>query len=437
MQRRWAERTAALRIRLLHRMLTPGFARPTDAAKIRGWARVLDWRDAGSRRTQLWLIARALRRPLEAWREAGVQVARFGAEVHAVANVSPRVQRFHVWRLAVFTGLIPKSYADFRLYLPRQRRRAAEYVQEPEHTRVMRWINRQDTGNDSLVLRDKTRFSEWCASHDLPGIPTLLVFDDGEIVAASLGGEPAASLPRRHLFSKPIDATGGHGAERWTYVGENDAGPAWQASDGRIRCASELLAELADTSRSLPLKYERTSRRMLLQPLLTNHADILPLAPRALSTVRLLTIREPGHGPRIVAATFRMGVGDSPADNIQMGGVLAHVDLATGRLGPAFRRSKIVLAPVDRHLETGALISDHQLPYWPATMELAIRALELLRGITLVGWDVAITGDGPVLVEGNAAPGPPLPQMATLMSLTECGYAAVIDERMRAQFGIS
>jgi hypothetical protein len=425
-----------IRVRLLHRLLTPGgLGRPTDAARIRGWSRLLDWREA-SLKQRLHLVHRALWTPVRAWREAGVQTARFGAAVQAVAHISPWIQRRQLWWLAVWHGINADSYLDFQLYDARRRRRANAYLQEPEHTRTARWLDRQDPDSDAPHFRDKPKFAEWCRARGLPGVPALLEYDGGTLVASTLAGDPAACLPKCDLFSKPNDATGGHGTERWTYARDEDGTDRWIGADGRSRSSSELLAEIARTSVTLPLKNERTSRRMLLQRCVRNHQNLLPLAPRALSTVRILAFRAPGGPAQAVLAVFRMAVGSAPADNFHLGGIIAPVDLATGRLGSALRRDGPVLVPVERHPDTGVVIAGHELPHWRETVELSTHALDLARGLPLVGWDIAITDDGPVLIEGNMASNPDIAQAPTGIPLSDTPFPAAIDAHMRARLQI-
>lgn len=42
-----------------------------------------------------------------------------------------------------------------------------------------------------------------------------------------------------------------------------------------------------------------------------------------------------------------------------------------------------------------------QIPNWKAVLDVITRAQELIPGVRLIGWDVAITPDGAVLIEGN------------------------------------
>lgn len=427
---------ARLRLRLWHRLLTPGWLSPTPAARLRGWAHVLWWRTAMTRAQRMRLIKRALWTPVRAWRQAGERVTTFGAEVEAVSGVPPRAQRRQLWWLAVAHGLDAQSYLDYQLYRSDRRSRAAAYLQEFEHTWTARWVGRQHAESDAGNFRDKARFAEWCRAHALPAAPVLLEFDRGELVASKLAGDPATALPPCDLFSKPNDATGGHGTQRWRHVPTDGGGGGWTAGDGRVRSGAELLGELAHTSLILPLKDYRRSRRMLLQPCLRNHRDLLPLTPGALCTARILTFRVPGGRAQVLLAAYRMAVGDAPADNFHFGGIITAVDLSTGRLGASLRRRQHVLVPVERHPDTGTPIAGYQLPYWRETLALARGALDAARGIPLVGWDVAITDDGPVLVEGNLASNPDIAQAPTGIPLSDTPYPDALEAHVRECLGL-
>ncbi len=425
-----------LRIRLLHRLLTPGWGRATPAARLRGWYRVIAWERATTSRARARVLGRALRMPVQAWRDANWEVSQFGAEVQETTGLSLAEQRRQLWWLTVRRGLDAIAYIDYQLYRPERRARAADYLQESEHTRVVRWYNRLHPDSDAPVLRDKPRFFEWCRANGFPAVPTLLEFDHGEVVASSLPGDPAASLPACDLFSKPVDATGGHGTARWRLTGTEPGAHRWAGIDGRERSAAELLDELKELSLTLPLKDSRTSRRMLLQPCLRNHRDLLPLTPGALCTARILAYRAPGEPSRILLASYRLAIGDAPADNFHFGGMMAPVDLATGRLGVAVKRRGRVLVPVERHPDTGATIAGHQIPCWPEACALATRALDAARRVPAIGWDVAITDDGPVLVEANAASNPDIAQAPTGTPLGDTPFPGALDAHVRAYLGV-
>jgi hypothetical protein len=67
---------------------------------------------------------------------------------------------------------------------------------------------------------------------------------------------------------------------------------------------------------------------------------------------------------------------------------------------------------------------------------LSTHALDLARGLPLVGWDIAITDDGPVLIEGNMASNPDIAQAPTGIPLSDTPFPAAIDAHMRARLQI-
>jgi hypothetical protein len=53
------------------------------------------------------------------------------------------------------------------------------------------------------------------------------------------------------------------------------------------------------------------------------------------------------------------------------------------------------------HPDSGVVFDGWRIPFFREAMSMVVRMHEYLPGIHSVGWDVAITGDGPVIVEGN------------------------------------
>ena len=192
------------------------------------------------------------------------------------------------------------------------------------------------------------------------------------------------------------------------------------------------MAELAEASRVGYRMWDYWSYRVILMPLLHNDARIAPLTTGALSTVRIVTYRLPGGPAQFLVATYKMATGGAPADNFHFGGMIAPVDPDTGRLGPALRRQGRALVPVERHPDTGALIEGHQLPHWEAARALALRAHDAARAVPSLGWDVALTPDGPVLIEGNLYSNPDIAQAPTGRPLTDTPYLAALNAHLRA-----
>jgi hypothetical protein len=293
--------------------------------------------------------------------------------------------------LAVAHDVLPPWYYIFELFEDAKRRRAGDYLHRFETKGgIFRFLKRTSIAART-PLSDKRLFEARCRERGLPTVPVLLIADQGEITGAGRGREDSdIRLPEADLFVKPLGGRGGFGAESWR------AESGGQYADGKVHLQTlELLAHLRRRSRS---------ECCIVQPRLVNHPDIADLSNGALSTLRILTIEnergefEPTH------AVLRMAVGrNTTVDNFHAGGIAAKVDLRSGELGPA---TDIGLRP-DRgwcasHPDTQARIEGRVVPFWRETLDLVSRAHAAFADRVLIGWDVAILKEGPVLIEGNA-----------------------------------
>jgi len=50
------------------------------------------------------------------------------------------------------------------------------------------------------------------------------------------------------------------------------------------------------------------------------------------------------------------------------------------------------------------------MPHWEEIKAIALKAHNASQGRLLVGWDIAVTPDGPLLLEGNSYPDVDFPQ---------------------------
>jgi hypothetical protein len=398
-----------------HWLLSAG---TSDVAKLRGYLRVKTWRQCNTPRSRAHAIGVLAKLPARAYRESSRAVAVHGGRVAREFGVSAARQLRQLCWLWVRHGVHPEAYYYYQLYLPGQLRRAPGFLQEGEASELYRMLSVRVAPAEAELLADKPRFERWLAERGFPTLRTLVEFVGGEVLRSST---PDRTLPRRDLFSKMSDSQAGAGAQRWRYDGEG-----WVGEDGRRRGERELVAELAGLSRS---------RGVLLQEQVRNHPALAPLAPAALSTVRVVTLRDVGGAVRIVFAVCKIPTGAAATDHMAFGGVAAPVDLATGRLGRGIRKDEgKFITPSERHPDTGAVIAGFQLPDWERAKQLVLHAHEALDRIACVGWDVALLDEGPIIVEGNDNPGSASSQMPTGVALAETPIVPALVAHLRAAF---
>lgn len=147
----------------------------------------------------------------------------------------------------------------------------------------------------------------------------------------------------------------------------------------------------------------KTNGQTLIEEVLTQHDAVSALYPGAIDTVRMVTMTDDSGKPHLLYAAMRLGSGGAVVDNFNSGGMVIPVDPEKGTLiGVAVNKAGNTFAA---HPDTGVQFDGYQLPCWEACRELAFRAAVKIPTIRFVGWDLALTPNGPVLVEGNHYPG--------------------------------
>ena len=148
----------------------------------------------------------------------------------------------------------------------------------------------------------------------------------------------------------------------------------------------------------------------VVQRELTNHAEIGDYAS-ALCTVRMVNLIT-DEGVHCPAAVIKMPQGDNIADAFWRSGNLAcDIDVQTGRIRTVARRG-IETEYLNDHPVTPGLMG-LELPFWSELKDINARAAQTFAPIRYQSTDVAITQNGPVVVEINYGGGFDLPQYAS------------------------
>jgi len=161
-------------------------------------------------------------------------------------------------------------------------------------------------------------------------------------------------------------------------------------SDGRLIRMDDLLDYMEKVDDS----------GFLIQNLLSGDESLAELQSSALPTVRVMVLL--GKTPAIHSATLKVPTGGHMADNLwrEGNGVVA-VDTETGQL-----HDQIVTLPGS--LQTRTEVNNEslkprigQIQNWSEIVSIVKDAAARVPGIRTQGWDVALTSDGPVLIELN------------------------------------
>jgi hypothetical protein len=134
---------------------------------------------------------------------------------------------------------------------------------------------------------------------------------------------------------------------------------------------------------------------------LNQHQLLNRINETSINTARVVTLLNKEGKAGIYLSKLRLGRVGSDVDNASQGGMFVGIKPLTGELGQGLFYSKFNTGQYSEHPDSGVRFSGLTIPYWDQVKALCIKAAELTPFCRTVGWDVAITPQGPVLIEGN------------------------------------
>lgn len=316
-----------------------------------------------------------------------------GDKVREVSGKSKARQVWEQFYIAFRHSISPKKYYVFELFRPERYARAGAYIARYEFKGGLHNLLESRIQNPTRrILNDKAAFFKHCEAAGVTTIPSfMLVHGDGRIERLS---EFTGDLPPVDIFFKPYQGRGGRGCERWLL--QPDGGYVDQ--HGTRLSEIELIGHIRKQAAREPI---------IVQQALFGHAALRDLSINVLTTCRVMSIKNETGGYEVTHAVFKSSTQPkSVVDNFHKGGIVSRVDIATGRIGPASDAgTKKPCVWYETHPTTGAQITGRELPFWQQTKELLCRGHAAFPDRITIGWDVAITDQGPVIVEGNVQSG--------------------------------
>ncbi|MEZ5831397.1 MAG: sugar-transfer associated ATP-grasp domain-containing protein [Dongiaceae bacterium] len=345
-----------------------------------------------------WLFFHRVVKPLHNLLRIAGQIKLVGARVKREFGVPIHRQIFDQCRLVLATGATPWVYYICELYCDGAMKHAGEVVTR-NTTKHGLWkaLNRIDpeAKNRGRQLGDKVAVSAWCEEAGIPHPHPIIRVEQGEIIWQ---GRSRSDLDR-DLFIKRRDSRGANGAGSFRRV----APFQYRDDDGALITLDELLPELQRRS------YHRSQ---MVLPLLHNHPTLADFAQDSLLAFRILTCLDEQLRPELTNVYMRSIAKLEPRWDVgRIEDFAAVMDLKTGRLGQLTGDKPECLSEwFDRHPVTGALVTGRVVPFWQELIQLALKAHAMVPERVVVGWDFAITEEGPVMLEGNTFPDTVYPQ---------------------------
>jgi len=160
------------------------------------------------------------------------------------------------------------------------------------------------------------------------------------------------------------------------------------------------------------------SKPGVLEETIKQHSKMKTLAPDAVSTIRFMVFKSKTGGASVLFSTLRTSISkDSVVDNAGAGGCFASIDVTKGEIWKnaysecvAFKKITEEIKPLlgkeglEKHPLTGTRFIGFKIPFYEKSKEMVLEMANKIDFYNrrLLGFDVAITESGPVIVEVNA-----------------------------------
>jgi hypothetical protein len=306
----------------------------------------------------------------------------------------PDHKRKSKWRIAgdLFRWFLKYKEVNRYYYFYGLDRHEAERSNEVMGLRRFRFMrdrpNQQGKGsnfNYVALLRDKFIFGQYLASLGFPTPRNIALLDrDSMTWLDTMDTVPLSSLTAAHVnldgFCKKLTGMKGEGS----FPLKVEQGRLYVR--GKEITVDELMQKIDET--------------YLFQERIVQHPDMSRLHPSSVNTIRMITVNN-NNKVEVLCATQRIGTHGHSVDNFASGGLIAGIDLETGKLRKDGLFKPGLGRRVETHPDTGIVLDGYTIPFFEESKKITTDLHRFLYGIHSIGWDIALTETGPILIEGN------------------------------------
>lgn len=143
------------------------------------------------------------------------------------------------------------------------------------------------------------------------------------------------------------------------------------------------------------------SNKYLIQERIVQHPEMNALNPSCINTIRILTMRT-GNTVHLFEDYLRIGINNSYVDNGMSGNIMIGIGEAGKLMNEAWSTGKDdPIHTLKKHPQTGVRFEDFTIPFYQESVVMAKSLHQLYQQFFMIGWDICITPEGPLVIEGN------------------------------------
>lgn len=143
------------------------------------------------------------------------------------------------------------------------------------------------------------------------------------------------------------------------------------------------------------------TKAFIFQEFILQHEALKRINSSSINTLRMVTYKDENNEAEVLAGFIRFGRKGSIIDNAHIGGIVIPINRETGKMhAEGLQLIDNGGGIFHEHPDTGIPFNNIQIPHYEQVKKLVAKASSSFK-FPLLGWDVAVTPDGPVIVEAN------------------------------------
>ncbi len=183
------------------------------------------------------------------------------------------------------------------------------------------------------------------------------------------------------FFVKPLKGRGGYGI----FIFHRDDQGAYFSNEG------EQFSNLFWKKNCVHDDY-------IIQEGIEQHSELSKIYPHSVNTFRIISKNENGK-VQPICAILRMGRDLKELDNASQDGIFVNINIATGQCSD-FAQSEL-FEKFSAHPDTNFSFKNYSIKKWKEIIEFVKQSAKKLPQFTYIGWDIALTKQGPIAIEAN------------------------------------
>lgn len=157
--------------------------------------------------------------------------------------------------------------------------------------------------------------------------------------------------------------------------------------------------QTADIGNSKELFERCQKQKLLVEQKICQHEKLEQISP-CINSIRINMARDREGKIQFIGACLKCGAKEAVADNFHSGGIAYPLNLKNGIvIGPG--RNNKEVRDYEYHPVSSFYMPGFEVPCWDEVIAYAFQAMEYMPEIGYIGWDIAVTPQGPELIEGN------------------------------------